>query len=194
MRKVHFLVGSVFVAGLVAACGSTSSNNPPGNQDGGGADSGGTTPGMDSGGDSTSPVDAGQDTAVACVIGDADITTLSPPDASLSDAGGSVGACIGCAKTSCTADVAACNTDCECNTALVCIFECIGGVGNTILTCAEGCGGSLSSLSGPEGALLECADSKCKVECGQGSAAKPDDGGFDASGEDASDVDAADAN
>jgi hypothetical protein len=127
------------------------------------------------------------------VIGDADIATLSPPDASLNDAGGSVGACLGCAKASCAADVTACNTDCACNTALVCIFECIGGVGNTLLTCAEQCG-SLASLDGAEETLLGCADKQCKVECGQGGAAKPTDGGEDANGEDASDVDAADAN
>jgi hypothetical protein len=195
MRKAQLIVGSVFVAGLVAACGSTSSNNPPGSQDGGGADSGGATPGVDSGGDSASTVDAGQDSAPSCVIGDADISTLSPPDASLNDAGASVGACIACAKTSCSADVTACNGDCPCNTALVCIFECIGGVGNTILTCAEQCGG-LATVDSTEEALLGCADSKCKAECGQGGGGmKPTDaGGLDASGEDASDVDAADAN
>jgi hypothetical protein len=192
MRKVQLLVGSVFVAGLIAACGSTSSNNPPGSQDGGGTDSGGPTPGVDAS-DGASTADAGQDSAPSCVIGDADISTLSPPDASLNDAGGSVGACIACAKTSCTADVLACNTDCECNTALVCIFECIGGVGNTILTCAEQCGG-IANVDGAEESLLGCAEQKCKAECGQGGGTKPTDAGGDANGEDASDVDAADAN
>jgi hypothetical protein len=183
------------VGAVVVACGSTTSNNPPGSgADGGGSDSGGANNGGDAS-DASSTADSGQDSAPSCVIGDADISTLSPPDASLNDAGASVGACIGCAKTNCSTDVAACNTDCECNTALVCIFECIGGVGNTLLTCAEQCGG-LANVDGAEETLLGCAEKSCKAECGQGGGGtKPTDaGGQDGSDLDGSDVDAADAN
>lgn len=193
MRKVQLLFASVFVGAVVVACGSTSSNNPPGGGVDGGGDTGGGSNGTDAS-DGSSPGDSGQDSAPACVIGDADISTLSPPDASLNDAGASVGACLGCAKASCATDVSACNTDCQCNTALVCIFQCISGVGNTLLTCAEQCGG-IANVNAAEEALLGCAEKSCKAECGQGGGTKPNDaGGVDASGEDASDVNAADAN
>jgi hypothetical protein len=199
MRKVRFLVAGTLV-GLVAfvcgACGSSTSNNPAG----GGSDAGPGGSGND--GASSTLGDSGdagsvtsEDAAVACVPDDADIETLNPADAALDDAGASVGTCIACAKSKCASDVTSCNGDCSCNTALVCIFDCIGGVGNSLLTCAEQCGGT-SNLDSTEEALLLCAASNCKTQCATASLTGGGGGGGggnkDASVADASDLDASD--
>jgi hypothetical protein len=192
MRKAGFIGAIVLVGTVVLACGSTTSNNAPG-ADAGGNDA--TTPNEDSGGNVG--VDGGEDGATLddggqCVPGDADISTLNPVDASLNDAGASVGTCVGCAKTKCATGVSACNADCTCNNSLSCTFNCIGGVGNSLLSCAGQCGiSSLAALDPAEKALLLCAFQQCKAECGQGGTTTTTDGGADSGDLDA-DIDAAD--
>jgi hypothetical protein len=170
MRAVKMLfTGSLaMVTVAVFACGGSSQSTS------GGPDSGtldGTTPVADSATDSSpgagdANLDAG---AVACTI-DADLITLAPPDAALSDAA-SVGTCIGCARAHCSAEIVNCNSDCTCNNVFDCLFSCLGTVGGTLIYCYTGqCGGELplGNTTGddvPEINLIECAAKSCAAAC-----------------------------
>jgi len=155
MRTAKMFVTGSMAAVIVAivACGGSSSHAP------GGA--------SDAGGDALAS-DAALDASAACVI-DADLTTAAPPDAALNDAGASVGACFGCAKTTCGMDIASCNTDCACNQVFGCLFNCLGSVGGTLLVCLSECspegGLSITNLSPSESGLLVCAAKSCSAEC-----------------------------
>ncbi len=174
MRARHWLalVAVGFgVAGLVGTgCGGSTNE--------GNADAGGDVT-SDRGMDSTPPpldtgVDTGRDTGAdagndaitdspvdACPI-DADITMLNPPDAALpGDA--SVGLCLGCTQTSCHMELANCNADCACKSALVTLVECVaadGGGGNPM--------GCLMGILGEPNArnLAFCIFGSCADQCG----------------------------
>ena len=164
MRAVKMLLtGSVATAAvLILACGG-SSQVPPGSTADSGADS--TTPTGDSSTSDSSLDDGGAEDAM-CTF-DADLNTADPADAALNDAGASVGACLGCAKTNCEAQVNACNKDCSCNGVFACLFGCLGSVGGSLLVCYETCGGSLSlsNANTAEIGLVECAAKSCATEC-----------------------------
>jgi hypothetical protein len=171
MRKVHTLGVTLFGAVVAIACGGTAtSDNPPGS----GADAGYDATGgnnnnnpVTDGGDASSPPasDAGDDAAV-CII-DADILTLAPVDAALNDAGASVGSCLACAQTTCNSGLSECNADCTCNQGFTCFAQCIGGVGNSLLTCAGQCFGSIAAVEAnpAEEAVVLCAAEQCTNEC-----------------------------
>jgi hypothetical protein len=76
----------------------------------------------------------------ACVP-DANLTMLTLPDASLDDAGDTVASCIGCIVTNCPTQIAACNTDCVCNSGVQKFIDCIVGTDAG----AYGCGVKLAT-------------------------------------------------
>jgi hypothetical protein len=169
MRRSHTLGLSFFGALVAVACGGTStSNNPPG------ADAGGDSSSSQNVGDaSTVSNDGGGGDAeaiedAACAV-DADLLTLAPADAAINDAGASVGACLACAQTTCGTDLKTCNADCSCTTGFDCFAGCIGGVGNTLIDCADQCfpGGitGIESNSAEKGVVL-CAAQQCDNQCG----------------------------
>jgi len=187
----------VAVGAAVAGCGSSS--NPAGPADASVGDS--------------AIEDTGAGGSNVCVE-DADLTTATPQDAALDDAGASVGRCITCARVSCAAEVAACNADCECNVEYTCLFNCLSSVGGGLVTCAAECltpaadggeaceGGVFCQLSPNARNLLFCAGfGTCSDPCGLGNVfGKPpgdaggDDGGTgDAGGDAAVDAGASDA-
>jgi hypothetical protein len=195
MRVVHGLVaGSIALVAVAAgACGSTTSETT------GTSDAGPdvAAPGLDS----STLADTGDDGGLACVI-DADLTTAAPPDAALNDSGASVGTCISCARTTCSSGVVACNTDCACNVAFDCLFNCLSGVGGALTFCAASCFGSatsggdagggggvagiLNSLDPDERNLLLCAATQCGDPCGVGGLLGGNGGGDSGAAADAS--------
>jgi hypothetical protein len=201
MRLAYGIVGVAMVGITVGlgACGSSSNDTGPSTTNDAGGD--GTSPGSDSSTSETGSADGPLgDDGGACVI-DADLTTVSPPDAALNDAGASVGTCISCARTTCNVGVANCNDDCACNNALVCLFNCLSTVGGALTFCAAECiqsgdgGSGLSGLDLAETTLLSCAVKQCGSECavsglGGGGGGHDaghdagDDGGTDAAGDD----------
>ncbi len=153
------LFSSVFV-GLVQGCGATESNT------------------SDAGPDTTedrakAPVDTGADTSrskrdaasdaiedtpsEACGI-DADLETISIPDATIGSS--SVGLCLMCAKAGCNSEIEACNADCACKEALVEVLACVSA-GTAFITCAEE---AASEMNAEELGL--CIYSACPVACG----------------------------
>jgi hypothetical protein len=162
MRAVKMLVtGSISVIAVaVLACGGSSQvTTVP--SDGGVPD--GIAPAGDSAADAPGDLDASD--GAACTI-DADLETAAPPDASLDEAGASVGTCIGCARANCGSQISTCNKDCTCNNTFNCLFNCLGGIGGTLLLCYTQCGGSLSFTGGgPESGLVLCAARSCAPEC-----------------------------
>jgi hypothetical protein len=163
MRAVKMLVtGSIVVVGVaILACGGSSQVTLVPN-DAGGPD--GVAPVADATTDATPDLDA-SDAAAVCTI-DADLETAAPPDASLDEAGASVGTCIGCARANCGSQISTCNKDCTCNNTFNCLFNCLGGIGGTLLLCYTQCGGSLSFTGGgPESGLVLCAARSCAPEC-----------------------------
>jgi hypothetical protein len=167
-----FLNGSVVVAVFaLAGCGSTS-DAPSGNVDSGIVTDGtapsndGSLPSSDAAGDTGVPSgDAGD---AGCTFGDADLFASSPADAALNDAGASVGTCLACAQTKCKSQVTGCDDDACCESTFDCVFNCMSGVGESLLNCyTVGCGGSLSTsnIDVSEGLLAECAIKQCPTEC-----------------------------
>ncbi len=182
MRKMHTLGVSLFGAVIAIACGGTAtSENPPGSGVDAGNDATSNNNVVDSGDDSAVSSEAGDD-AAACVI-DADILKLAPPDAAIDDAGASVGACLACAQTTCTSQLDTCNADCTCNQGFTCFANCIGGIGNSLLSCAGSCFGSLAALEAnpTELGVVTCAGQSCGTQCGAsgllGGGGKKDGGG-----------------
>jgi hypothetical protein len=167
-RIVFGCITAVGVA--IVACGGSSSNPPANN--GPGTDSGTTVDSNvadtnlpDTNVPDTNPADTGP----ACV--DADLTTLNVPDAAIGDSGYSTGTCLACAQTSCGPDLTACNNDCTCRDALVCVYQhCAADFGNTtqLATCAigNGCVTSFTQLQGPLGTFAQCIGGSCGRECG----------------------------
>lgn len=106
-----------------------------------------------------------QDSAPTCDV-DADLTTFAPTDASLNDAGASVGLCVGCMRQSCSSGIAQCNDDCECTRAVVKFYDCMSAGGSL-----EKCGQqSFIGLQGTSGAIAQtlglCMLQFCTDKCG----------------------------
>jgi hypothetical protein len=182
MRNWHWLVGAsvVTAAAGFAACGGSTDDNS------GGSDAGKDVAAIDSSpGADTGPADAGPgpvDSSIPCVFPDADLTTISPPDAALNDAGASLGTCLACTQTKCGTQLKACNGDCTCASTIAGFYECLGKPGGSLF----GCAGSLGSggLSNPAtSGLVTCVGQGCTAACGV-----PTTGGTD-SGTDAGPVD-----
>jgi len=164
MRSLRkFVTGSAAsVVVAIAACGG-SSEAPPA------IDSGVSGDGA-AGGDS-SLADGGpasEDASDDVCVTDANLLTATPADAALNDSGASVGTCIACAQTHCSTQIDTCNGDCVCANEFTNIFDCLSGVGGSLLTCYIQFGGSLGSGSNAdpaETALGECAIKTCAAEC-----------------------------
>lgn len=178
MRARHILlllaVASCSVTGLLVACGGTADDT--------------VTP--DAGSDVT--VDAPKDLGAPDVVvdagpppcaTDADLFTISVPDANIGDTGVSVQACATCLKTSCKSDITDCNAVCECKDAIISVYDCLGK-GKALQTCGIqnflGAGQETQNIGV---SILGCASSKCKDECGlaDGGLLPSDSGAKDAS-------------
>ncbi len=162
MTAKHLLVAlfatTFAAAALGAGCGGSSSDS--------GTDGGGDATTDGKGDTGNGPIDgaSGDDAATACV--DADLANLSVADASLGDAGGSVGLCVSCSKAACGSFITQCNADCDCRDAAVQFYECVGK-GGQLLACGFSAFGGLSGKSAQVGQNLGlCIYAGCKDECG----------------------------
>ncbi len=147
------------VTAIVVACGGTS-------------DDGGTKPTTDSGVAETSLPDTGsvQDASKADVVdtGTCDpnksfLDTI-PADASLDDAGRTAGECTACLKAQCSAEVKACNQDCDCQGAAGEILNCVTK-GGGLINCVQSASVPTGTLQNVVAPLGICVQSKCKAEC-----------------------------
>jgi hypothetical protein len=64
-----------------------------------------------------------------CAV-DADIATLSAPDAALGDTGASTGGCFSCIQSRCSVELVACDSTCACKTEVVAFLACIASGGD----------------------------------------------------------------
>ncbi|MGH7281544.1 MAG: hypothetical protein ACRELY_08485, partial [Polyangiaceae bacterium] len=96
---------------------------------------------------------------------DADLNTLSFPDASLGDSGASVGTCLDCTRGSCSGQITECNKSCQCKNDIDDAVNCIAAQGGLNATCA---GGLLGGGDVPAQNLGECIYTACQNECGLG--------------------------
>ncbi len=112
--------------------------------------------------------DVVKDTAPTCD------TTIDPfknvPDASVGDSGLTTGACVGCAKANCKAEIDSCVKDCSCQGPIIGVLECVlkqpGGVTQAaLLTCAGPLATAPASVQGQGLAIAGCLQQKCAVEC-----------------------------
>jgi hypothetical protein len=196
MRAVkRFFAGSLSaVAVVIVACGG-SSEGPPGANDSG-VNGDGATLNDSSLGDGSA---AGDDGGDACVPTDASLSQATPADAALNEAGASVGTCIACAQASCLKEINDCSADCACENVFTDVFDCLSGVGNTLLSCFLQFSGSVggSNTNPAELALAQCAVKTCTSACALCSLSAqlcptpPADAGTDASDDAAATGDAA---
>ena len=178
MRVRHWILFGSISVGLVGAfavgCGST--------------DSGTAT---DAGSDVTTDVavdqnNGGQDTGTdakdgggTTCIEDSSIAQLSPPDAAIGEGGASVGLCLGCIKTNCNTELAACAADCPCNNGVESVLGCVLQ-GGALLTCGAPILGLPGNSSNLGLALGQCLGANCQAECAPAVDAGPKDGASDA--------------
>jgi len=142
--------------------------------------------------DSTPAVDAGQDVVDATVkdTNAPDVKDSAPPcdpnadflkdipDASLADGASTTGICLGCAKSKCKAQLAACSKDCACQDvagdAIACYVK-----GDSIIKCASGFASVPTATRNIGLTVFSCINSDCAEECAT-SALIPSDAGTDA--------------
>lgn len=143
-----------------------------------GAGCGGSSDDSAAGQDASQDVTA-KDTATQDVVqivdaarcDDADLNTLSLPDASLGDSGASVGTCLECTRGSCAEQITECNKDCACKNGIDDALSCIAEMGGLSASCAGSIGNDTSAQ-----ALGECIFAACPDECGLGGFSLPDGG------------------
>jgi hypothetical protein len=99
------------------------------------------------------------------------------PDASLADGATTTGACLGCAKSKCTNELAACSKDCACQNLAGDAVDCYLK-GGSILSCGSSFATVPASTRNIGIAVFGCINSECPTECAT-SAFNPD-GGADA--------------
>jgi hypothetical protein len=139
MRTIKWLVGFA-VAGTAAgmiASGCGGDDNVAGSQDSG-SDHTTDQAAEAASNDSGMGMDSAQE-AAACVP-DASLLSLMLPDASLGDSGATVPSCFGCIETTCMTEVAACNLDCACNSAVQDFVTCVAA-GTSPLICGQALAG-----------------------------------------------------
>lgn len=123
-----------------------------------------------------------QDSGPATCDVDADITKLPVPDAAVGDSGISITDCLGCITDNCSSQLSTCQDDCDCRSAVVGFYDCIG-TGGSIISCGSSLATGAGAASGGT-ALATCAYSAgCTAKCGvtlPGGDAGPDGGALDA--------------
>jgi hypothetical protein len=142
--------------------------------------------------DSTAAVDSGADVADATVkdtnapdVKDAALPCdpnadflKGIPDASLADGASTTGVCLGCAKSKCATELAACSKDCTCQglagDAIACYVK-----GGSILTCGSSFATVPTSTRNIGIGVFTCINGSCADECAT-SALIPSDAGADA--------------
>lgn len=145
---------ALFGAGFaIQACGSTTNDAVPGAADAG-----------------TDAFEAGiKDTSVP------DVLEAAPPcdpnadilanimDASIADGGSSVGLCLGCAKSKCSAEINACKMDCACQDLAGTALECFAKT--QAISCVAGFATVPASTRNIGIALAGCVNQDCSSEC-----------------------------
>jgi len=163
MRATRWLLGLstsfTVVACVASGCGGGTSSNPP-------VDSG-TVADVTTDVVVEATVEAAAEAAApeaavdAACVPDANLSSLTIPDASFGDSGVNVPACLSCFESSCPTIVATCDQSCVCVSAVQTFASCIGTPGSSLLTCAEG----LMSIPGVTITQLACALG-CETVCG----------------------------
>lgn len=138
--------------------------------------------------DSTAATDAGADVVDATVkdTNAPDVKDSAPPcdptadflkdipDASLADGASTTGVCLGCAKSKCKAELAACSKDCACQDiageAIGCYLK-----GESIIKCGSQFASVPTATRNIGIAVFGCINSECPDECAT-SAFNPDAG------------------
>lgn len=166
---------AVIAAGLVSTGGCSSETSPAPAGDA----SADTSPDV---GDAS--VDAPPD--VAACVSDADLGTLTIPDAAINDAGASTSSCLACLRSLCPTEIAACNGVCECRAVVVDLLDCVAKGGQLIGCFVQSSQGLPSSVTAIAQSLGLCAFSSCPKQCGApasgdaGPDGRPTDGSIDA--------------
>jgi hypothetical protein len=137
--------------------------------------------------EAASPEAASED--ATCAV-DADIATLAIPDAAIGDTGASTGGCLSCIQSGCSAEVAACDSDCTCKVDVVAFLACIalgGGVTTCGLPLVSGSSTGLPLAQCAAGSAFGGAGPGCLNVCGASSLASgpPTEGGTDGASGDA---------
>jgi hypothetical protein len=101
------------IAGLAAACSSSSAGTPV-------ADSG---------------ADAADDSGICMPSADASVATYKAPDAALGSIAASGSVCWSCIQGGCTAQITACSQDCTCNSTVLTGAQCLTGDAGDLLVC-----------------------------------------------------------
>jgi hypothetical protein len=110
------------------------------------------------------PRDAGPaPTDASCTPGPS-ILDAGVPDAAISADGGTTGACAACIVAACPTEVAACDSECECNLAANDLFTCLNSGQSAIA-----CGQQIGAVNSPAlQAVGQCAftATQCRTPCG----------------------------
>jgi hypothetical protein len=98
------------------------------------------------------------------------------PDASIADGASTTGVCVGCIKTNCKMEVAACAADCTCQNLAGKALECYAKTQD-----AFGCAGQFAAVPTATRnigiALFGCVNNQCDDECATSSFQDAGDGG-----------------
>jgi hypothetical protein len=169
------LLGSIamgVVGAFAVGCGSTDNGTT--------ADAGSDVTTNDVAVDQATGQDTGadvKDAAASSCVEDSSIADLNPPDAALG--GSSVGLCLGCLKSNCSAELAACAADCPCNNGVEGVLGCLLQ-GGSLTTCGAPILGLPGNSSNLGIALGQCLGGSCQAECLPVTDAGPKDGASDA--------------
>lgn len=118
----------------------------------------GTNPGASAGPDASSSSACGTD-----------LSTLMIPDAGIDDlvhdSGATVPVCVACARSNCEAQLAACDSDCTCNAAVVGLVHCLAAGMSQLGEC-EAVYFSMTTLQDePSGQVFACLNTNCETAC-----------------------------
>jgi hypothetical protein len=205
-RWVLAIAASSLAPAIAVGCGGTTSGSSP--ADAATADAtadqatavGPEAASPEAPGEATSPEAASPEAAPEAASGappedascalDANIATLSIPDAAIGDTGASTGGCLSCIQSRCGAEVAACDSDCTCKADVVAFLACVA-LGGSVTTCGlplvsgSSAGFPLAQCAG--GSALGGAGAGCVTVCGASGlvSGMPTEGGTDGGSGDA---------
>jgi hypothetical protein len=108
------------------------------------------------------PASAQPTTGVSGPCPTVDLSQLSVPDAPIGDAGASLPGCNACARSTCQAQLAACNDDCLCRASVPTFVECLATGKYTFEICAAHLDWGFDA---PGLALRACLGQGCAKEC-----------------------------